>query len=598
MKAYIKTILRMLRKNMTRAFSIILIIGLGVGFVSGLGSVPPNLRGSTNKYMHDNVVPDIIVKSNSQTGISESQVSILTQHQIVKDNITLTSIELMIQEMKTRVYYQSLNNNDINKLTLISGNWPQNANEVLVERKSEALKEYNIGDKIIFNNQELTVVGIAANPLLFSKRPELSMQDQQALQLVMYFDIAYVEPPIITDMYIKLNNSDKYNIFSNAYKDYVNESISQLKASFNDETLVYLTLQENMSMIYFTSIVDKIEVLVYIFPIFFILVVILVVLSTMTRLVEEERSLIGCYKTLGYSDSKVVFKYLFFAFLCSFLGGLLGVTTGNVSLMPIIYNAFDITFHLLPPTGELHFVLGIVVAVIMLISAMAITLFVIKSLLKENPASLLLYKAPKPGKKIFLERILFIWSKLKFKYKSTFRNIFRFVRHFIMTVVSTTGSTALVLAGLGLYDTTRASNSINSFGMFDSIKIISITIIICAAILSILVTYNLTNMNIDERQREIATLKVLGYKDMEVAGYIYREIFILTMFGLILGLPVGYFFLRFVLDYVEFGSINDMKWYSWILTCVISILFILIVDLLLYRKIIKTDMNASLKTIE
>lgn len=127
---------------------------------------------------------------------------------------------------------------------------------------------------------------------------------------------------------------------------------------------------------------------------------------------------------------------------------------------------------------------------------------------------------------------------------------------------------------------------------------ISAVLIVCAALLSILVIYNLTNINIEERKREIATLKVLGYKSGEVCGYIFREITVLSVIGTALGIPLGYGFSVFVFNYVDFGSIADMHWYSWLGTAVLSLLFSVVVMALLCRKIIKTDMNASLKTVD
>ena len=162
-----------------------------------------------------------------------------------------------------------------------------------------------------------------------------------------------------------------------------------------------------------------------------------------------------------------------------------------------------------------------------------------------------------------------------------------------MTVLSVSGATALVFAGFGLYDSSGEMGVSSG-----SISGISAILIICAMLLCILVVYNLTNINIEERRREIATLKVLGYKNGEVAMYIYREVFILSFIGVLLGIPLGAGFATFVFNYVEFGSVANMKWYSWLVSALLSLLFSVIADLLLYRKIVRTDMNASLKTLE
>ena len=157
---------------------------------------------------------------------------------------------------------------------------------------------------------------------------------------------------------------------------------------------------------------------------------------------------------------------------------------------------------------------------------------------------------------------------------------------------------ALVLAGFGLYDLSQHPEATGlPGGMAESFAPISLVVILFAAALCVLVVYNLTNMNIGERSREIATLKVLGYRAGEVAGYVYREVFIMAIFGIILG-PLGYGFLYFVFAYMDFGSMSVVQWQSYLYSVLLVFLFIILVDLLLIPKIRKIDMNASLKSVE
>lgn len=167
-----------------------------------------------------------------------------------------------------------------------------------------------------------------------------------------------------------------------------------------------------------------------------------------------------------------------------------------------------------------------------------------------------------------------------------------------MTVVSVAGSTALVLAGFGLRDVSLNEDVGILAGFADTFALISMVIILFAAALCVLVIYNLTNMNISERKREIATLKVLGYRDSEVSGYIYREVLIMAVFGIIIGLPLGFGLLYFVFGYLDFGSVSMVKWYSYLISAILVLVFVGFVDLLLFRKIRKVDMNDSLKTLE
>ena len=134
--------------------------------------------------------------------------------------------------------------------------------------------------------------------------------------------------------------------------------------------------------------------------------------------------------------------------------------------------------------------------------------------------------------------------------------------------------------------------------MADSFSLISVVIIAFAAILCILVIFNITNMNIGERKREIATLRVLGYQQSEVSLYIYREINITTMLGVLLGIPLGYLLLNFLFEFLEFGNIKNVNWYYYGITVVMSVVFVLVAEILLNKKIHKVAMNGSLKSNE
>jgi putative ABC transport system permease protein len=132
----------------------------------------------------------------------------------------------------------------------------------------------------------------------------------------------------------------------------------------------------------------------------------------------------------------------------------------------------------------------------------------------------------------------------------------------------------------------------------DSLFVVSVAVIAFSAMLCALVIYNLTNINVSERRREIATLMVLGYKDNEVAGYIFREIYIMSFIGAILGIPCGVLLVQFVFEMLKFGALSDIRWWTYIITPCITMFFVFLSTLLLRRNIIKTDMNASLKTVE
>ena len=239
--------------------------------------------------------------------------------------------------------------------------------------------------------------------------------------------------------------------------------------------------------------------------------------------------------------------------------------------------------------------MGIVSFAAMAAVVLAVTAVVCKNRLKEQPANLLIAKAPKPGKKIFLERIGFFWKRLSFKYKSSIRNIFRYKKHLAMTIVSVAGATALVFAGFALLNVANSMHSGSFVGFEDSLKPISVAIIIFALLLCGFVIYNLTNMNIGERKREIATLDVLGYRKSEILGYIYREIMLMVAFGALVGVGLGCILVQAVLSYLDFGSLADAEWYSYIASFALVLVFAGGTDLLLSPKMLGIDMASSLK---
>lgn len=211
----------------------------------------------------------------------------------------------------------------------------------------------------------------------------------------------------------------------------------------------------------------------------------------------------------------------------------------------------------------------------------------------EHPANLLRPKPPKAGKKVILERIPLIWNRLSFKYKSTMRNVLRYKSRFFMTVIAVAFSTALVLAGLALLDLCVVQK-LGSAALIG----ISLVIVVFAGLLTAVVIYTLTNINISERNREIATLMVLGYYDREVTGYIYREVFINSAIGIVFGYPVSLLLISLVFKTMSMGALSGISWFVWLIAPAIVMLFTGIVTLLLRRKIVKVNMNESLKAIE
>lgn len=198
---------------------------------------------------------------------------------------------------------------------------------------------------------------------------------------------------------------------------------------------------------------SSIESIATVFPLIFFTVAVLISLTTVTRMVEEDRGLIGVYKALGYDCGRILSKYLIYSFAACLAGGIAGDVLGFIALPAVIFTIFK-TMYALPPF-RLHFnmftaVLGIALFALGIVGA---TFLACRHVLKETPASLMRPKAPRAGKRILLERITPVWRRLSFLNKVSARNLFRYKKRFFMTVFGIAGCTALMICGLGIRDT-------------------------------------------------------------------------------------------------------------------------------------------------
>ncbi len=539
---------------------------------------------------------------------------------------------------------------------------------------------------------------------------------------------------------------------------------------------------------------DRINAISEVFPVFFFLVAALVCLTTMTRMVEEQRAQIGTFKALGYGRAAIVSKYLFYAGSATILGSAAGLTLGFLTFPFVIYKAYGILYTLPPAILEFNVRYALISSLLAIASTFAATFWACWNELAEVPAELLRPRAPAPGKRVLLERFPAVWNRLSFLRKVTFRNLFRYKKRFFMTVLGVGGCTALLLTGFGLRDSimgivakqfggidiydvsislkdtgtssrdsalnrelqplagdslyvmpasvdvkangnkmtsnlivpekaekledfivfrdratqeaipfpqpgkvilseklaiklkVRAGDkiSLNSGGLDDKTAIVGsitenyvynfiymtaedytaafgknpefgqvlvklsgtpdnseedekvlsekilkmenvssvnftaksrrdfdktmkslnsvvILIIICANLLAFVVLYNLTNVNITERLREIATIKVLGFYDNEVSAYVYRENFVLTFIGTLLGLVGGIFLHRFVVQTAEVDIVmfeRNIEFMSYVWSALLTLAFTALVNFVMYYRLRGISMVESLKSAE
>ncbi|MCQ2792304.1 MAG: ABC transporter permease, partial [Bacilli bacterium] len=335
----------------------------------------------------------------------------------------------------------------------------------------------------------------------------------------------------------------------------------------------------------------KVGVLATIIIVFCILIAVLVIYSTLSRLLDEDRSSMAVLKTLGYSDFAIAGRYILFVLIAGIVGAAISIGPARL-VNSIIIDAFGIQYSIktipLPVVGPYFFFLsGIII-----LASLILTFVKSIRVADYRPIELLTPKAPKVGKKILLERTRHFWKRLSFRYKSTCRNVFRYKARLFMTVLSIMAATTLVFASFSLLTNTFVMSG------FESLKIITIVLIAFSAALCALVIYNITNINISERTREIATLMVLGYRNNEVTGYVYREIYILTAIGAIIGLPAGVGFTQFVFVYIGTFELSNVSWWVYLVSPIMTFFFAFFATRLLHYKIINIDMNESLKVLE
>lgn len=196
--------------------------------------------------------------------------------------------------------------------------------------------------------------------------------------------------------------------------------------------------------------IQSLDNIASVFPVFFFLVAVLICLTTMTRMVEENRTEIGTLKALGYSNLEISKKFVIYAALASIFGSIIGILIGSSGLPYIVNKAYGDMFNL--PKLEIHYYTSYIIQsiIVSILCTVGAALFVLKSELKDNPSNLMRVKAPKLGKKILLERITPLWRRFNFNQKVTFRNLFRYKQRMIMTILGIAGCMAMLVTGFAL----------------------------------------------------------------------------------------------------------------------------------------------------
>ena len=567
------------------------------------------------------------------------------------------------------------------------------------------------------------------------------------------------------------------------------EKVSEIESP----TWYILDRNSNAGYVGFKQDSDSIANLGKVFPIIFFAVATLISLTSMTRMVEEERGQLGTLKALGYTNVQITMKYVIYAALACVIGGILGMSVGFILLPKVIWMMYQMMYQISDISISFNIQYGGIGLLLICICIVGATIYTALKELVQQPAELMRPKAPKSGNRVFLEKIKFIWKHLNFSQKVTARNILRYKKRFYMTVIGICGCTALILTGFGIKDAVlkmipnqfenifqynmqvtlkdslseeEKNNFINDLSQNESIQKITktymtsgtvangeqeedvtilvpedesqldgiinindlnnnnehvtftenqicltdkaaelldvkagdtitltdsddrevqaqisnivenyvqhyvymskqtyenlfqdgyktnvillknveldtdaqdklateimsknevsavtniksmaqsiedmmsllnyvvVVLIVAAGLLAFVVLYNLANVNISERIRELATIKVLGFYDKEVYDYVTRETVILTIIGIAIGLVGGFFLTHFITGTCEINMLRfskEIKPISYVYAALITIVFTVIVNIATYFSLKKIDMIESLKSVE
>ncbi len=627
MKTFNKTIGKMFKHNIGRFVANVLIVLFSIALIGGLGVLPYSFVDSFLVTYKEGNCPDIILKNVEGSGFFDEDLEKVREIEDVVQVDKFFMADFKIQGNIYRFYIGDMRNLDIGKLTLKEGDYPEKREltfetmEGVVEEKNLNRRSYEVGQQVtlkdfsmggfVLGDLKITITGIVSNSMYNTvQRENAQMQDENGnvvedeyVDYILYLDrenlpLLYQYLMIDTDIYVKL--SSKYDYYSKDYDDYVQGKIQELESLFEEDMVKGLSLNENVAYALYDNYTQKIRNISYFFPIFFFAVCALVNLIIITRLIKDERSILATYLSLGVPKSRVVFKYMLFSFLSVALGCLLGLLIGVPILPAVVLPAYNAVFKMNGYFFSLKGVsIGIYSSIAILVISLAVSLGSVLSYLRESPAVLMQAKAPKAGKKILMERIPFLWKPLPFSFKSSIRNIFRQKKNLVLTSLSVIGSVVLVLLGIGLFDVSESLVHDELFGnVASSMGLISMVVVLFAVSITIVIIYSLVNMNISERGRELATLKVLGYHDIECSLYTFREVMITSAISALIGLPIAAFVAAFAFRYIGFGDIKDVKWTSYLLTYLLVVLTTAIVNVILYPKVKAVNMNDSLKVLD
>ena len=482
-KVLLKDSIKEIKNTYKRFISILLMAFLGVGFFAGLRAASPDMIDTFNQFYEDNQVYDIQIIST--LGLTDDDIEELEKVDEIEKVAGSFEKDGIIDIDNKEIVTKLITIGEINKPILINGDIPQNDNECLVEEGFLKSNNKQIGDtvdieiedttdvygnkKTYLKNSKMKIVGTVQSPIYISRDRGTSKLGTGKVSYYMYIPKENINAnDAYTSIYLRVKNEENYETSTQKYEDYIEEvkdNIEQIKDEREQsrkiqtlngiETAKWYILDRNSNEGYvgFIQSTKSIAKISQVFPIVFFAVAALISLTSMTRMVEEQRTQIGTLKALGYNQLQIINKYILYASLASIIGGISGMCVGFATLPQIIWMLYMMMYQITPKAIlSFNWKYGTIGLLLICICIIGATIYSAIRELKETPAALMRPKAPKSGNRVLLERIPFIWKHLNFSHKVTVRNIFRYKKRFLMTIIGIFGCTSLIVTGFGIKD--------------------------------------------------------------------------------------------------------------------------------------------------
>ena len=491
----LKNLLREIKRTFTKFLSIFAICALGVAFFAGIRATSPDMKEAGDRLYNTYNLSDISVISTSGLtadnirdlesieGIQAVRASLFVDAMARGTGEKEKNLRLYSMPIKLKSEYAPLIDlipdygidtspeYEMNGVEIVSGRMPLNDTEIALDNTLEGSLVKQLGDEITLTTAggsvTLRVVGFIRSPMYIS----LFERGTSSIGNGTSEGFAYASGNAISSLGTKLpvmsllntyytradiviSGKEGLSAYSDEYEALVNEVTDRIEdyASTQSGTWYIQDRSGNPGYSDYSENTDRIAAVGDVFPLIFFIVAALVCLTTMTRMVEEQRIEMGTMKALGYGGWQIAMKYAAYAMSACISGGVVGAIIGFKLFPYVIMKGYSIMYYL----GKLETPYRADIA-FMAIAAMAVctaaaTFSACYASLKEVPATLMRPKAPKAGRRVLLEKIPFIWKKLSFTSKVTVRNLFRYKKRFFMSVIGIAGSGALLVTAFGLND--------------------------------------------------------------------------------------------------------------------------------------------------